>query len=1018
MLWKARPPGPGQEAGSADFRELLEHLHSRWKQDRLPGRRLILVLDALNEAPFAEKVIQEALDMVGVVACYPWCKVVVSTRQEWLSLWSGKLGAQEQSPLEELRPFLYVAEVGQRTETGAPRSAADPGPPVVALEPWSEAQAQAVYERYQAATQVTPDQGLTYRIPTCQTPWSALPAATQDLLINPLYLHLFMVTFDGQPVEPVATASALFRRYVDTTLRERPGLRECVDAVMAHLLRDLTRPGADLSDDDCHTIRQAWAAARSAEEARLTLNPVEGLAHEGLLTKRVREEGGGYRFVFQAVAEYLIYRSLAEGRPIAEAEEVYWARRAAPARVFPEYAGAYAFLLRDWTTGERLPQVGPLVEAAPGWLGEVLTIFLIEQARIGYVPGTGSLAAERIAKALAETGGIRSARALHEAGCQQMFKRLALAARAYFQACVTLREALHAAHRDHIQIAYDLGLTLNNLGLLLRATGRVTDAEAALRRAVELGEAPYATHMEIANYLGIALTNLGVLLSDVGRVTDAEAALRRAVELGEAMYATNPDHMEIANGLGMTLNNLGLLLRATGRVTDAEAALRRAVELNEALHAAHPDHMEIANGLGMTLTELGVLLSDAGRVADAEGALRRAVELNEALHAAHPDHMEIANGLGMALTDLGVLLSDAGRVADAEDVSRRAVELNEALHAAHPDHIQIAYDLGTALTHLGLLLRAAGRVTDAEAAYRRAIELKEAVHAAYPDHMAFADGLGGALSNLGALLSDAGRVADAEAAFRRAVELSEALYAANPEHIEIANNLPTALTNLGVLLCDAGRVTDAEAAYRRAVELGEALYAAHPDRIEIANGLGRALRNLGALLCDAGRVTDAEAAYRRAVELGEALYAAHPDRIEIANGLGRALRNLGALLCDAGRVTDAEAAYRRAIDLRVGYAGSLCALGQFAEAGRLVDEVLALVPEHPYANQLRRYVAQQQSLPPDTTKVTLASTAHPHANTAEAARLNMQYQQDLARWQALSWSQRLWVRKPTPPTSI
>jgi hypothetical protein len=322
--------------GFSSFRELLEHLHSRWKQDRLPGRRLILVLDALNEAPFAEKVIQKALDMVGVAACYPWCKVVVSTRQEWLSLWSGKLDAQEKSPLEELRPFLYVTEEDRRAGAGTPGSAADPGPPVVALEPWSEVQTQVVYERYQAAAQATPDQELTYRIPACQTPWSALPAATRDLLTNPLYLHLFMVTFDGQPVEPVVTVSALFRRYVDTTLRERPGLRECVATVMDHLLQDLTRPGADLSDDDCHAIRQAWAAARSAEEARLTLNPVEGLAHEGILTKRVREEGGGYRFVFQAVAEYLIYRSLAESRPTGEAEPAYWARRATPASVFPE----------------------------------------------------------------------------------------------------------------------------------------------------------------------------------------------------------------------------------------------------------------------------------------------------------------------------------------------------------------------------------------------------------------------------------------------------------------------------------------------------------------------------------------------------------------------------------------------------------------------------------------------------------------------------------------------------------
>jgi hypothetical protein len=434
--------------------------------------------------------------MVGVAACYLWCKVVVSTRQEWLSLWSGKLGAQEQSPLEELRPSLYVIEPDQRTGTGAPGSAADPGPPVVALEPLSEAHTQTVYERYQAAAQSTPDAQQAYRIPACQTPWRALPVATRELLTNPLYLHLFMVTFDGQPVEPVATVSALFRRYVDTTLRERPGLRECVEVVIAHLLRDLTRPGADLIDDDYHIIRQAWAVSRSAEEARLTLNPVEGLAHEGMLTKRVREEGGGYRFVFQAVAEYLIYRSLAEGRPARETEYAYWARHAAPASVFPEYAGAFAFLLRDWAVGERLPQIGPLVEAAPGWLGEVLTTFLIEQARIGYVPGTGSLAAERIAKALAETGGVRSADALYKAGYQQMDRRFVLAARTYFQACVTLREALYAAHPDHIEIADGLGSTLTNLGFLLSKAGRVADAEVVYRRAIELGEVLHAANPE------------------------------------------------------------------------------------------------------------------------------------------------------------------------------------------------------------------------------------------------------------------------------------------------------------------------------------------------------------------------------------------------------------------------------------------------------------------------------------------------------------------------------------------
>jgi tetratricopeptide (TPR) repeat protein len=117
-------------------------------------------------------------------------------------------------------------------------------------------------------------------------------------------------------------------------------------------------------------------------------------------------------------------------------------------------------------------------------------------------------------------------------------------------------------------------------------------------------------------------------------------------------------------------------------------------------------------------------------------------------------------------------------------------------------------------------------------------------------------------------------------------------------------------------------VADAKVVYRRAVALWETLYAANPDHIEIASSLEKALTRLGIWLSDAGQVADAEAAYRRAVTLGEALYATHPNNVAI----------------------------------KVGYARSLCTVGQFTEARWLVNDVLELMPEHPDANQLRRYL--------------------------------------------------------------
>ena len=78
------------------------------------------------------------------------------------------------------------------------------------------------------------------------------------------------------------------------------------------------------------------------------------------------------------MAEYLIYRYLAEGQPANEGEVAYWTRCAVPTAVFPEYAGAFAFLLRDWAAQGRMIQVGPLMEASAPWLPDVMTTFLGE----------------------------------------------------------------------------------------------------------------------------------------------------------------------------------------------------------------------------------------------------------------------------------------------------------------------------------------------------------------------------------------------------------------------------------------------------------------------------------------------------------------------------------------------------------------------------------------------------------------------------------------------------------------
>ena len=225
----------------------------------------------------------------------------------------------------------------------------------------------------------------------------------------------------------------LYRRYVESILAERPGLRNSVRQVLGHLLKDPSRTDAFLDDAEAGPIRQAWAAGLTPEEARMMLSPLEALAHEGILTKRVGQTKSGYGFIYQRVAEYLIYLHLADERGGAP-EVDYWSQLPRPEKVFPEYAGAFGFLLRDWSSRGCLEQASQLIESSGPWLGNELVVLLWEQAAVGHVPGKENASADAAASALAKNGSEKTGTALLEAGKVLLADlRFPLAAKTYFR---------------------------------------------------------------------------------------------------------------------------------------------------------------------------------------------------------------------------------------------------------------------------------------------------------------------------------------------------------------------------------------------------------------------------------------------------------------------------------------------------------------------------------------------------------------------------------------------------------
>jgi predicted O-linked N-acetylglucosamine transferase (SPINDLY family) len=204
----------------------------------------------------------------------------------------------------------------------------------------------------------------------------------------------------------------------------------------------------------------------------------------------------------------------------------------------------------------------------------------------------------------------------------------------------------------------------SNLGAVLRALGRLDEAEEKYRRAIALDPNLAAAHY-----------NLGNLLDDQVRHADAADAFRAAVRL-------RPDYAEAWNGLGKSLQrqgrlsegleafrravqcapsnaemhtNLGAVLIALERSDEAQAALHKALTLDPAYAAAHGN--------------LGALLARTGCPIAAESACRNAIAL--------------APGEHRWLTNLGVALLTQGRYTEAEAWERHALALRPDYASGH-----------------------------------------------------------------------------------------------------------------------------------------------------------------------------------------------------------------------------------------------------------------------------------------------------------------------------------------------
>jgi tetratricopeptide (TPR) repeat protein len=506
-----------------------------------------------------------------------------------------------------------------------------------------------------------------------------------------------------------------------------------------------------------------------------------------------------------------------------------------------------------------------------------------------------------------------------------------------------------ACNRKAIELDRKYTAAHVSLGLELQAKGETDAAIASYRKAVELDAKNAAVHLY-----------LGRLLCDKKHDYDAAiACFRKAVELdvkqasvhlelGAMLCDKKHDYdaaiacfhkaiqLEAKNAWGHV--NLGVALRGKGRMDEAIASYRKGIELDPKNAKGH--------------SNLGAILCDVKHQYDAAIAcFHRAIELEPksaylhvnlgiALRGKAQEDAAIAKALAGPFHTGAMLLRPTDQMNAAIACFRKAIELDPKYAPAH-------YNLGKAVHDKG-------QVDTAIACFRKAVELDPKLARAHHD--------------LGQGLRDKGQVDEAIACFRKAIELDPKLAGA---HIDLAailfgwkRDYPAAIASyrkaiklapkvaalyrdLAVALSRNGQVDEAIGCYRQAIQLdpkdavlyrdlGVALYdngqvdeaiACHRQAIQLYPKYALAYNGLGIALARQGKLDEAIACYRQTIQLEPKFAMAH--------------NNLAYALADQGKLDEAIACYRQVVKLDPKNAGAHFNLGSFLLKQGKLDEAIA-----------------------------------------------------------------------------
>ncbi|MCP4444645.1 MAG: tetratricopeptide repeat protein [Myxococcales bacterium] len=243
---------------------------------------------------------------------------------------------------------------------------------------------------------------------------------------------------------------------------------------------------------------------------------------------------------------------------------------------------------------------------------------------------------------------------------------------------------LLAAEAALTRLGGDEGLQarlIQTRGLIASARGDHAAAQRFHEQTLKLREASSGEQRILRS---VSLTLLGSAQNDAGKLSEAEASLRKAVALREdALGAQHPDVAHLLSALGQNLSR-------QGEFDEAFAELERArIRTKDAVGESHPNYAGVITKIGVVKLQRGDFIA-ANTLFEESLAIRRSYQ--------DPGSSDI----GRSLVNIAALNYNAGNYPIAQARYSEALEvLGQTLEKDHPNLASVHTGIGLSATANG-----------------------------------------------------------------------------------------------------------------------------------------------------------------------------------------------------------------------------------------------------------------------------------------------------------------------------